>query len=397
MKSLLFDIFGAYSLNGFVREYGWGAIVFSLIVVWPIVGFLPAMPQTVLYVTLTVVAVWSLSNSTRYRIPLLCLLCYIPIEIIISDAPSFFSPWMRFILFAFVLMSVSSLFGGEKLVRFRNEVFRLTIIGCVLLGVGSFVARFMGINYMKSFFGNNASIGYFGGLTNHSMLLGPISGISTIYLIFKFFMTRHKLLLIFAVMSIGCVMFSASRTALIATVAGLIVLFYLMNRSSKKIIKYALLFVLAAVVSFPYWSDVLIRGVIAKNQGLTTELSTSSRDSKWDNRMDEFESRPLFGVGFSTVDLNNLEDYAQDGGIETGSSWLSVLSMTGIIGAALMLWILLKAFFNIYSQRKPEASLICAILTLFAVSMMAEGYIFAGGNFCCIMFWLVLGQAYDYQ
>lgn len=398
MKSLLLDIFGVSTIKKLPKEYGWGAIIFSLIIIWPTVGFLPSMPQPILYAAMAGVGIWSLSNATCYSTPLLCLLLYIPVEILISGAPSFFSPWMRFILFTFMLMSVSSLFGSERLYDFRNNVLHLIIIWCVILGTGSFIARFLGINYMKSFWGTNlTTFGHFGGLTSHSMLLGPISGISTIYLIHKFIITQHKLLLILAVMSIGSVMFSASRAALLATVAALLVLFYLLNRFSKRIIRYILMFAIVGAVSFPYWSNVLMQGFVAKNGGSTTELSTSSRDSKWENRINEFESDPIFGIGFSTVDLNNYYDYSPDGGIETGSSWLSVLSMTGIIGAALILWIMIKSLSPVFRNPSPEDALICAIVTLFIVSMMAEGYIFAGGNFLCIIFWLALGCACDYN
>ncbi|MDE5757504.1 MAG: O-antigen ligase family protein [Allobaculum sp.] len=292
-------------------------------------------------------------------------------------------------------MSVSSLFESNKLVNFRKKVFYLILYWSILLSAGSFIARFMGINFMTSYWGKDISaVGYFGGLTNHSMLLGPISGLSTIFLIYRFLITKNSILLILAVMSIGSLMFSASRAALLSTILGLAVLIYILNKSSKYIIQYSILLIILGSITFPYWNNAL-SGVAEKNGGSAIELSTSTRDSKWENRLNEFESDPLLGIGFSCVDLNNHADYSSEGGTETGSSWLSVLSMTGILGASTLLIILIKAFSNIYHSSAPDVSLVGAILMFFIVSMMAEGYIFAGGNFLCIMFWLSLGRAID--
>ncbi len=396
MKAILYDIFGATSFSRFIRKYGYGPIIFSLIIVWPIVGFLPAMPQPVLYAALGAVSFWSLQNTKHFCVPILVLILYIPLEIILSNAPAFFNPWMRFVLFAFVLLSLSSLCESPKLIAFRKKVFRLLIIWCTILSVGSFIARFLGINYMENYWAHSIeAIGIFGGLTNHSMILGPISGISFIYLVYRYFLTRRWLLLVLAGSCAACVMFSASRAAFYATIFGTLVLIYIFTRYSKSYIKYIFLFVVLGVGSYPFWGDTYNDTIVAKNKGGITEISTRSRDYKWANRMREFELSPLVGVGFSCVDMRSRSDYTDQGTVETGSSWYSVLSMTGIIGAAIMLWILIKTAKNIIRKKGAEIAVLSAILVFFIISMIAEGYIFAGGNFLCMLFWLTLGRAYD--
>lgn len=398
MKAILYDIFGATSLSTFKKEYGYGPIIFSLIIVWPIVGFLPDMPQPVLYFALGAVSLWSLNKAKYFCTPLLILAVYLPLEIVLSNAPSFFSPWLRYVLFAFVLLSLSSLCEGEKLVSFRKKTFRLILTWCILLSVGSFFARLLGINYMENYWAHSITAkGIFGGLTHHSMILGPISAVSTIYLIYKTIETRHKVLVLFALMCFGCVIITASRASFVGCIVGLAALLCLLmrTRSASRTLKYSLLIGFICVASFPYWSETFYDSIIAKNEGSLTEISTRSRDYKWANRMREFELSPIVGVGFSCVDMRSRGDYTDFGTIETGSSWLSVLSMTGLVGATIMLWILFKGCKNLLRNNSPNAILIFSILAFFIIGMMAEGYIFAGGNFLCMLFWLTLGRAYD--
>lgn len=341
---------------------------------------------------------WSLTKVKKICMPILLLLLYLPIEIYITHPHPIFNPWMRYALFVFLLMGTSSLFGSNSLYLFRGRVFNLLLILCALLGIGSFFAKFLGINYMHvraNVYYHSA--GLYGGLTPHSMLLGPIAGIGFIYLMYLFYGTQHKLLLVSAIFSMFSIAFSASRSSLIAAIGGLSIMTLMIGRYSSKIWKYIFIIAFAGALTFSWWGESFLSGFIKKNSGNTSELVTKSRDSKWENRLAEFSSKPICGVGFSSVDPKYQDDYNETGAIETGSSWLSVLSMTGVIGGALVLLILLKSFFRVFRKPQMGATLISGILTFFVIHMIAEGYIFAGGSILCALYWLTIGRAYDFK
>ena len=109
----------------------------------------------------------------------------------------------------------------------------------------------------------------------------------------------------------------------------------------------------------------------------------------------------LLGIGFSSVDAKaesgNTFD-AKNGNVETGSSWLCILSMTGICGFACVFVLFVGAVrrgYEIIKTSPATGSFLLSILVFFIFHMMAEGYIFAGGSFLSTQVWLVLGTIYS--
>ena len=57
--------------------------------------------------------------------------------------------------------------------------------------INHFFAKFLGINFMKTYTKDFVfQVGRFGGLTTHSMLLGPIAGIGALYMAFIAYLSR---------------------------------------------------------------------------------------------------------------------------------------------------------------------------------------------------------------
>ena len=83
------------------------------------------------------------------------------------------------------------------------------------------------------------------------------------------------------------------------------------------------------------------------------------------------------------------------GTIEPGTSWLAVLSMTGIIGFILFLSIFITCFKQSLSNQYSIQ--LTGLLAFFAVHLLVEGYVFAASNHVCYMFWLILGCSFDYK
>ncbi len=383
------------SLNNENGKLHYPSLLYALVAIWPVVGFLTPLPQVVVYGAPLLYAAYSFFNRETYDKWFLALLAYIPVELFLASPPSVFQSWPRYVLFSALIMCVCPIFQGEKLRMFREHIFLCTMWACVFLGIGSFLGWFQGWNYMTSSaidFIENA--GWFGGLTPHSMLLGPIAGVGACFLVGKAFSTKNVFWWISAIASLFAVFFSASRSATMAALAGITVTLYRQSGTTSNFLKVGLVTFIIAASTFSLWEGAL-SGVVKKNQG-TTELNFDSRQKLWEERIKDFKSSPIYGVGFcaAKISKNSIID-RQSGRLESGTSWLIILSMLGIVGACIVIPIFVRAFIAAYRGEEELNPVICGVLALFFVHMFAEGYVFAGGSFMAFMLWLTVGVATD--
>ncbi len=117
----------------------------------------------------------------------------------------------------------------------------------------------------------------------------------------------------------------------------------------------------------------------------------------WQNLWEKFIDQPINGIGFCSVRLVDeiaIEHAKRTGHAESGSSWLGVLSMTGILGGSSVIIILIS---TIHSLQKVilldrlRGSYLVGILIFFIMHMCAEGYIFSAGSMAFFIFWLLIG------
>ena len=340
-----------------------------------------------------------LIKGVQFDMVCCAFLGYIAINILITDPPAIFIPWLRFGLFTIVFITASPIIKSDYGKKLRLRIFRGIIICCIIISVISFFCYFLGINMMRTVWdssgllyqSNNA--GTFGGITTQSMLLAPISGIAVIACSY-FAMNRKKKFWILVLMCAGSLLFAASRSSLLATIAGEIVLVYFSSRHAGKTAKRIMQGLLILAVTFPLWNGAL-SGLEAKNKGsITSGINTDSRSEKWEIRINEWKDSPILGIGFCSV--SSREAVSVGGKIEPGSSWLAILSMTGIVGFILFALIYIRAAWNSLSPRRPSGAVLGAILIMFGLHIVAEGYIFAGGSSLCFLAWLSIGCATDY-
>ena len=327
---------------------------------------------------------------------------YLPLSILLSQPDPLFKSWPRLGLFILVLLFCSPLIQNEAAKRLRKGLFYGTGICCIMISVISFVCYFLGINYMRANSGilisdyltNNA--GTFGGITTQSMILGPLSGVATLFCAYFALIREDRRFWILCIACIGSLFFSASRSSLIATIVGGIIFLHYFSNDSSIIKKRVLPVIFLAAVTYPIWNGAL-SGFSQKNaERIEQEGTVNSRSAKWRIRLEEFKDSPLYGIGF--VSVSNGDYYEPSSGIiELGSSWLGVLSMTGIIGFLLFCRMFFRAGLNTIKYRTPEGALLAAALALVGVHMMAEGHIFAGGSHLCFLVWLIIGCCDDYR
>lgn len=369
---------------------------FAIIKVSAIVGFVPHLPKVGVYIVLALFAVYCLIHNKSLNILPLLLLLYIPVEIALASPDAVFQSWQRYVLFALLLLDVAPILESDRLRSMRKQIMTIVLWTCTVIGVGSFFAKFLGVNYMAPTEMDLLNrVGYFGGLTHHSILLGLVSGVGAIFMAYNAYIRKKIYYWVMMALCIISIFFSASRVALLASIAGIVVALFKMAKNVGGFAKLGVSIVVIAAISFPLW-DGALNGIIEKNGGVTSSVNLDSREIKWNSRLSEFASSPLYGIGFVSVDPHGDDSFmVKSGVIEPGSSWLSILSMLGIVGAILLIPFFIKAYSNVWNSPPGGYSIIIGVLTLLFVHMFAEGYIFSGGSFECFLLWLTLGIAYD--
>lgn len=383
-------------------QTGWMAFLIATSVIFTILGPLPFIPWFH-FPFLAMAAIYCVYKRGRWEISMLLLLIYIPIAILIDAPDVVFRSWQRFLLFVLVALFASPLIQNEYAIKLRKQVMFVYLGYCTVIAIGSFACYFLGVNYMRnqsdgSVINYIGSAGGFGGLTRQSMVLGPISGMATLYMFYRYFQSEQENKKWYIIAMLSCfvtVFLSSSRSALAATMVGSILILYQSKQNFGRFVKTLLGFGIIVALILSIWGGATAG--LAQKQAANEKLGQyGSRTAKWEARMAEFGSNPLTGVGFCAQDPNGNDYYNRiTGTVEPGSSWLAILSMTGLIGFILFCNIIRKPLMLFSRERTYDDILGFSLLIFFCVHMIAEGYIFAGGSIFCFFTWLIIGCAYD--
>lgn len=374
------------------------AVIFALLLCGNLIGLASGVPSVIIAGVSVCVAFFYLRRGGSIDYPMLLFLIYLPIELLLSNPDSRFHSWERMVLFSLMMVSVSPLVQSEYARRFRLHTLQILIIVIVVASICSFFCYFLGINLMVR---NNTNeymgiAGHFGGIFNHSMKLGPMASLASIFLTYKAFVTKRKWLFALSSVCACAALFSASRGSFVALMCGTFFLMYKYSEDRSHLMKIVLTTVVLLAITYPIWNGAMA-GLEQKQAANVRRGGTlTSRTEKWLNRISEFESSPLWGVGFSSIDPDTHEYWNKAKGIiEPGTSWLSILSMLGIVGFALFMVIFRKAYTLVFNSADNRCILLYSFLIFYSIHMMTEGYIFATGNPVCVFFWLLLSCCYD--
>jgi len=370
---------------------------------------IPPLPSSypLYYAVLAYLFIYS-AISPNIKINAVLIWFYIAalLSIVIGSPNPVFKPYGRLGLFLLLTGAVFPLFSSYKADKLRLNICGASIRICILIGLVSFICYFLGINYMQMRWDITSinEAGVFAGITNQSMMLAPICMIGIIYLsTVLLYKTTRKWLITGMLISLVLTLFiAASRSAFVAALVGVLIAVILRYWENKSKI-YKLIFVigLISIVTYPLYSDFSSILIDKQIQNQADGGTFASRDIKWSSRMTEFSRNPISGIGFASVDWSLEPETANpEGVVEPGSSWLAVLSMTGILGAVpvfvLIISILRRLFkFTRIHQDFNSCVLFC-IISGQIVHQFAEGYGLAAGSFLCYLFWLMLGTGYSY-
>lgn len=317
------------------------------------------------------------------------------ISLWVNDVPSVFQANFRFLTFLLTTSLTSPMICNDAFTRFRSQAF-VTILSLLkYVVIASFVYALMGGGYFRG--------GYFQGVTNHSMMMGPFAALCALLCVYRLLANSYdkkgKMWYgIILLSSLFCLLQAASRAAFLAAIASMVVFFTVYYRDRMgKFVKTVAVVGVVLVLAFPLWGRYMNK--LEQKNANETQLNVDSRKGHWEQRVKEFRSSPFWGIGFSAVSTtaHGGSTYGKDGKVESGSSWLSVLSMTGVFGFAAFLavfLVVLKRAWEVWYDTPLLSSFLVAILCFWAMHMMAEGYIFAGGNSLAFCVWLTFGVVY---
>ena len=321
------------------------------------------------------------------------------VSIILGNPLPIFNSWMRLGLFCIVLFITTPLISSPATELFRVRLFNWVSLICVFVGVGSFLAYFLGINYMRSYSGvySTQLSGAFGGLTMHSMLLGPLAALGMlrcVHVVLQRYALGIKSSYYLYAAIFACfasVLMASSRGAAGAALVAVCVLVYeKLRHKVGRLIKIVLCLSCLAVPLAPA-VEHFSSGLVAKQEGNMKSGGTfNSREALWNARLDEFKESPLYGVGFSAQRIITSEATMRTGVIEPGTSYGAVFAMTGLLGGCVFLFIFVS---SLIKKKRQPMSLPQIYLIFFSIHLVIEGYVFAGGSPLCFIFWLCIGAA----
>ncbi|MDD2539599.1 MAG: O-antigen ligase family protein [Desulfuromonadaceae bacterium] len=279
----------------------------------------------------------------------------------------------------------------------RESSWRAFRAGFITISIASLAWSLLGLpSYWR---------GSFTGVTTYSMLLAPMAAISVL-ICANYAITRRSLL--FACLSIASLfpcLLAGSRAALLALAVAFIVLIGILSyrKSSASIIVLMAMLLLAGFTVFEFSDDLSIDNNTYTNTIIQKGL-TNTREKLWKARWQEFNENVFVGVGIGMgkgeEEAGVQKDASGNINVEPGSSYLALLSMTGILGSfgfLLVIVALLRIVFFLGSTSFQDIYLTEAfvVLIFLLINMVAEGWILAVGSPFCLLFWLNLGRIWD--
>lgn len=358
---------------------------------------LPYFPDIVYYGSFMFCFIWMIFRggmhvSGKY----LFFISAVLFSVWLNDIPSFFKVWFRTLAFFSIVFVVGPFFINDRLIHMRKLLFTRTLLVLRWIVLFSFLLKFIAPGMVTGESG-------FNGLANQSMLLSPLAGICVLYGLYRFYLsetnTERCKEIMYTGISFLVLMLAGSRGAFAATLVG-VVFFYvrLYKHRIGKLVQTGLFFLLLLVSTSAIWWPYTERLREKMDSNEDAGSVTFSRDGLWEDRLNEFKAFPVFGVGFSSYNLDYIQSEhsinRESGTIEPGSSWLFLLSSLGLYGLLSFLLPVSHMLYVLYKDTETglNGGLVSSVVVLFAVHMFIEGYIVASGAYLCFLFWLTLSE-----
>lgn len=351
------------------------------------------------FVSLLSLAVFLTSHPRRTFLnkPLACFVAIYGLSLLLHPTPE---PWLRtqrFIAFLIGMLCFSPLLTSDSLAKIRLRISAITyyvlsamVFLSFLVWLASFI-RFGEDGIWKSGIHNYGFCGIF----KVGMVLSPVSAIIAITSAFLLLEGKCKIkpFLNGLILFTGIIMCVAggSRIASVGLFLSLASLLIIKRHvlaqmlHSRLAIAMALSGTILLIASSPYALSVIRhKNMIGESHGSLFY----SRERLWHDRIEEFASSPLTGIGYA----NEFPSERNKGSlteIEPGSSWLALMSYGGLVGLGCFLWFSSSLARMLYRIRDDGRFPIClAILLFLVINAFTEGWLMFAGSIIFPVFWL---------
>lgn len=335
----------------------------------------------------------------RVDVPLAVYLCVCALSVAVCRPDRSFMAVPKLALFVLMLAAIGPLVVSAGLCEMRQRLRRLLLWGLRVIVLLSFIvyvtAAIVDVHSRLYDFIPYADRA---GITNERIMLSAISALVAVDALWKATLAggtgrrRRMWLIALAAAAFLTLMQAASRMALIGCVAAML---YVAVAHRRYILAHRkALFIAVAGATF-----ILILGATFFSQAILQKLSWDfeagslfrSRSELWSDRWGEFLDNPVLGLGFHAFDRCTLPTAdpnwtpAGGGPLEPGSSWLTLLSQTGLIGfGAFALW--LGSWLLRQIRQRHGYTIAMAIMLL--ITGISEGWLTYTGGLVFLCFWL---------
>lgn len=310
------------------------------------------------------------------------------INYLVGNVNPILNSWPRLISFIFAINIIGPLLINTKTIKFRNILFITCIYSILIIFIINIglVIKMDAINF-EGYNGNLESQLLLGALASLSIITFTVLFIYTKSLFYKF------IYLISFIISFPVLLLSASRSAILSLIISLCFYFIFNLKKSLPIISFLFLFTLLTFDKLQIYSNVLIEKIDKRNN--SGDITAGRSGIYYDNFLD-FKANPLFGSGFyNLINVSNSK-INNDGSLEYSSSWLFILSSTGILGLFYFLHLIYKSIITSvkmnYNKIDKYDTIACLYMIFFIVHSNFEGYIFSAGGLLFFTFWITYSK-----
>lgn len=308
---------------------------------------------------------------------------------------------LRLVIFSFILY----LCAPRKSLKWHNYKKKLSyniFIGFGIATLANFYARLNGINLRQEdeYMIAMGRVAEFSGFCSHPMWTGCAAALSAIFFTNMAFRRdgTGKMRKIFffslVLVSLYITMISGSRSAFFLALACIIVTVILLSQKITTLLRYAMMLGIASIFFAPFLIDNS-QAMMQKKNALEITLEETSREELWSQRMAEFESSPLIGIGFAAHGVGYDKQVGRN---ESGGSYISVLAQAGIIGMIFIILIWASAIMLPKKVgRNPDNTLIYVSFIFFSIHSIVEGYMFQPGWYLCLIVWMIVGVMIEHK
>ena len=383
--------------------------MFRLKYIYPLIAVIPLFLinigidiglNSLYYVVIILFAIWCFIQKHFFSFAFTTFLIINLLSIVLNydRILPVFSPFLRYAAFVVFFIAFTPIVDSKRISFLRLNILHWSCFFFLILSICNFV--FYETGHITEVYQRT---GVFGGISGATNMLGVIGGISFLFVCtllvcfwknFKFLF--WGILIIGALLSFAVLLLSASRTSLLSVLVALsVILIRIYTKKKAKLL--VVLFSLSCYFLFSPLMDTYGKGILWKQRGDMQSLNYVSRESLWKQRVDEFCSSPVLGIGFANT--NYPTKYSlETGRIESGTGYGSILAQTGILGFVSFCFIIIPNLVFLWRSRLSYLSILLLALSLFfLVNSLGEGYITTVGSSLCFYFWLIQGLIYSYK